>query len=131
MWAAWLALVGSLRVQKGESVLIRGGTSSVGLAAAELSKQYGLSVFSTTRSEVKAEKLAGLVGGKDHVIIDNGKVGEEVMKRTNGQGVDHCVELVGGAESLMDSAQALKGHGKLCMVGILSETLHSLGLEYG
>jgi NADPH:quinone reductase-like Zn-dependent oxidoreductase len=36
MWAAWLALVGSLRVQKGESVLIRGGTSSVGLAAAEL-----------------------------------------------------------------------------------------------
>jgi NADPH2:quinone reductase len=120
MWAAYQALVGSLRVQRGESVLIRGGTSSVGLAAAELCKSYGVSVFSTTRSETKAEKLAGLVGGKDHVIIDDGKVGEAVMKRTGGKGVDHCVELVGGDKSLIDSAQGLKPDGTLCMVGILS-----------
>jgi NADPH:quinone reductase len=119
---AWQALVGSLRVKKGESVLIRGGTSSVGLATAELAKHYGLQVYSTTRSAIKAEKLATLIGGKQHVIIDNGKVGEEVMKRTNGQGVDHCVELVGGQESLKDSARALKDDGKMCMVGILSET---------
>jgi NADPH:quinone reductase-like Zn-dependent oxidoreductase len=92
----------------------------VGLAAAELAKHYGLGIYSTTRSEVKAEKLAGLVGGKDRVIIDDGNVGEEVLKRTNGEGVDHCVELVGGAESLKDSARALKPNGKMCMVGILS-----------
>ena len=118
---AWQALVGSLRVQKGESVLIRGGTSSVGLATAELAKHYGLQVFSTTRSPVKAKQLAPLIGGEQHVIIDDGKVGDEVLKRTNGQGVDHCVELVGGQESLKDSARALKPHGKLCLVGILSK----------
>jgi len=117
---AWQALVGSLRVQNGESVLIRGGTSSVGLATAELAKQYGLQVFSTTRSPVKAERLAPLIGGRQHVIIDDGKVGDEVLKRTGGQGVDHCVELVGSHESLKDSARALKPHGKLCLVGILS-----------
>jgi len=119
---AWQALVGSLRVQAGESLLIRGGTSSVGLATAELAKHYGLNFFTTTRSQEKAEKLASFYGGKDHVIIDNGKVGDEVLRRTDGKGVDHCVELVGGQESLKDSALALKPNGKLCMVGILRKT---------
>ena len=117
---AWQALVGSLHVQKGESVLIRGGTSSVGLATAELAKHYGLQVFSTTRSQEKAKRLAPLIGGAQHVIIDDGKVGDEVLKRTNGQGVDHCVELVGSAASLKDSARALQPRGKMCIVGILS-----------
>jgi NADPH2:quinone reductase len=112
--------VGSLRVKNGESVLIRGGTSSVGLATAELSIQYGLKIFSTTRSEVKAEKLATLLGGREHVIIEAGKVGDEVLKRTGGEGVDYCVELVGSHETIMDSARALKPRGTLCLVGILS-----------
>lgn len=120
IWLAWQALVGSLRVKKGESLLIRGGTSSVGLATAELARHYELQVYSTTRSIEKATKLAPLVGGKDHVIIDDGKVGDEVLKRTGGQGVDHCVELVGGQASVKDSARGLKPNGKLCLVGILS-----------
>jgi NADPH:quinone reductase-like Zn-dependent oxidoreductase len=111
-----------LRVKKGDSVLIRGGTSSVGLATAELAKLYGVKVYSTTRSLDKAKKLAPLVGGEGHVIIDNGKVGDEVMKRTDGKGVDYCVELVGSQESLKDSSRALKPNGTLCMVGILSNS---------
>ena len=116
---AYQALVGSLQAKKGDSVLIRGGTSSVGLSTAELGKLYGLTVYSTTRSTEKAKKLAPLVGGEDHVIIDNGKIADEVLKRTGGEGVDFCVELVGSSESLVDSSKALKSHGKLCIVGIL------------
>jgi len=101
-------------------VLIRGGTSSVGLATAELARLYGVKVYSTTRSTDKAKRLALLVGGEDHVIIDDGKVGDEVMKRTDGKGVDYCVELVGSQVSLKDSSRALKPTGTLCMVGILS-----------
>jgi NADPH:quinone reductase len=119
---AWQGLVASLRVKKGESVLIRGGTSSVGLATAELARLYGVTVYSTTRSEEKAKKLAERVGGADHVILDDGNVAEQVLKRTEGKGVDHCIELVGSHKSLKDSAQALKPDGKLCMVGILSTT---------
>ena len=123
---AWRALVASLNVQKGDSLLIRGGTSSVGLSAAELGRYYGLQVYSTTRSQEKAKQIAPLVGGEDHVIIDDGKVGEQVLKRTGGQGVDHCLELVGSHESLFDSARALKPNGgKLCMAGILG-TAHRL-----
>jgi NADPH:quinone reductase-like Zn-dependent oxidoreductase len=120
---AWQALVGSLKVKKDDSILIRGGTSSVGLATAELAKLYGCSVFSTTRSLEKAKKLAPLVGGDNHVIVDDGKVGEEVMKRTDGRGVDYCVELVASDASLKDSSRALKPNGTLCLVGILSNIL--------
>ena len=119
--AAYQALVGSLQVKKGESVLIRGGTSSVGLATTELARLYGLRVYSTTRSSEKAKRLSPLVGGEDHVIIDTGKIGDEILKRTDGQGVDHCVELVGSYDSLKDSARALKPNGTLCMVGILGK----------
>jgi threonine dehydrogenase-like Zn-dependent dehydrogenase len=94
----------------------------VGLATAELAKLYGLKVFSTTRSTDKAKQIAPLVGGEDHVIIDNGKVGDEVLKRTGGEGVDHCVELVGSAETIRDSARGLKRDGKICLVGILSKS---------
>jgi len=125
---AYQALVGSLQVKKGDSVLIRGGTSSVGLSTAELGKLYGLTVYSTTRSTEKAKRLAPLVGGESHVIIDDGKIGEEVLKRTGGQGVDHCVELVGSSESLVDSSKALKSHGKLCIVGILGKS--SLSFDF-
>jgi NADPH:quinone reductase-like Zn-dependent oxidoreductase len=117
---AWQGLVGSLHVKKGESVLIRGGTSSVGLATAELARLYGVTVYSTTRSAEKAKKLAERVGGAEHVILDDGNVAEQVLKRTRGKGVDHCIELVGSHKSLKDSARALKPDGKLCMVGILS-----------
>jgi NADPH2:quinone reductase len=112
--AAWRDLIGSLRVQNGESVLIRGGTSSVGLAAAELAKQHGLAVFSTTRSREKAEKIVPQVGGPDHVIIEEDNVGEALLKHTKGKGVEYCVDLVGGQETLKHSAQALKPGKVFC-----------------
>lgn len=125
---AWQGLVGSLHVIGGDSLLIRGGTSSVGLATAELGRLYGLTVYSTTRSVEKAKKLAERVGGADHVIIDDGNVGDQVLKRTMGEGVDHCIELVGSHKSLKDSARALKPNGKLCIVGILSTAPPRLAL---
>jgi NADPH:quinone reductase-like Zn-dependent oxidoreductase len=55
--------------QPGQSLLIRGGTSSVGMAAAVLAKRRGLTVLSTTRSPAKADALTRL--GVDHVLVDN------------------------------------------------------------
>jgi hypothetical protein len=52
------------------------------------------------RSPEKATKIAPPVGGEDHVIIDNGRVGDEVLKRTGGRGDGHRIELIGGDKSL-------------------------------
>lgn len=57
------------------------------------------------------------------MIIDDENIGEEVLKRTGGKGVDHSLELVGSHKSLKDSAGALKPIGKLCLVATLGPAL--------
>src|SRR5713226_5924231 len=47
---AWGSLFKSLRLEKGERLLVRGGTTSVGLAAAAIAKSHGAFVAATTRN---------------------------------------------------------------------------------
>lgn len=88
-----------LNAQKGETLLIRGGTSSVGLAAALLGKQRGMTVLSTTRSPAKLAALYRL--GVDHAILDDGKVAEKV-RQIYPYGVNNAIELI-GATTLSDT----------------------------
>ena len=52
---AWGSLHNALRIEPGETLLIRGGTTSVGLAAAVLAKQQGLTVAATTPTDDQHE----------------------------------------------------------------------------
>src|SRR5277367_4412843 len=88
-----------LEIERAKTLLIRGGTSSVGLAALALAKQAGLEVVSTTRSEAKASFLRE--AGADHVVVDSGSLAGK-MRDLFGPGVDRVLELV-GATTLRDS----------------------------
>lgn len=68
---AYGSLTVGLDIQPGQSILIRGGTSSVGMAAAVLAKQRNMTVLSTTRNASKTAALTGI--GVDHILIDDGK----------------------------------------------------------
>lgn len=74
-------------------MLIREGTSSIGLCALEIAKHAGLKVISTTRSESKSDCLKKL--GALDVIIDKGAVGPEVRQKY--PGVDQVLELIGNS----------------------------------
>src|SRR3954449_1844648 len=67
---AWGSLVEALDVREGQTLLIRGGTSALGMAAISLAKDLGLYVAATTRDSAKAAALAA--NRTDDVIIDTG-----------------------------------------------------------
>lgn len=107
----------ALKMQKGESLLIRGGSSSIGLLATQMASKFGLSVISTTRDRNKEQSL--LSNGANKVLIDNGLI-HETIKEINPKGVDKALELV-GVNTLPDTLLCLKQGGKACMTGMLSE----------
>ena len=107
----------ALIIQAGETMLIRGGTSSVGLLAAQLANNAGLTVLATTRSPQKDDLLRA--NGATYVLIDDGRLQEKV-KALFPQGVDKVLELV-GTTTLKESLHCLKPGGTACMSGMLSE----------
>jgi len=112
---AWGSLVEALEVASGQTLLVRGGTSSVGMAAISLAKGMGLRVIATTRDPAKAPALRD--NGADDVLIDTGRIAEEVARRVP-EGVDRLLELV-GTVTLLDSLRAVAPRGIVCNTGIL------------
>ena len=107
----------ALKIQEGETILIRGGTSSIGMLAAQLAKQSGLKVLATTRNPAKQALL--LNNGADHVLIDDGSLIAKV-KALYPEGVDKTLELI-GTSTLYDSMHCAAQFGTVCMTGMLSE----------
>ena len=71
---AYGSLTVGLDFQPGQTLLIRGGTSSVGMAAAVLAKHRGLTVLSTTRRADRFDALRAI--GVDHPLLDDGDVAD-------------------------------------------------------
>jgi NADPH:quinone reductase len=113
---AYGSLTIGLDAQPGQSILIRGGTSSVGMATAVLAKRLDMTVLSTTRSSGKIEALTRI--GVDQVVIDDSRIADRVRDILP-SGVDTALELV-GTPTLPDTLAATRLHGVVCFTGMLS-----------
>ena len=83
------------RLAAGETMLIHGGSSGIGLAAIQLAKQLGATVFTTVGSDDKAAFCRAI--GADHAI--NYRTQDfvaEVARITGKRGVDVILDMVGG-----------------------------------
>ncbi len=114
---AWGALSTSLRLKTGQKLLIRGGTTSIGLAAAAIAKTQGAIVAATSRKSDRAEMLHQ--NGADHVFVDTGEISEQVDTVFPG-GVDCVLELI-GTTTLLDSLQCAGTGGIVCMTGMVGD----------
>lgn len=113
---AYGSLTRGLDLQRGQTLLVRGGTSSVGLAAVTVAKNLGATVIATTRQR---DRVAALEGhGVDHVVPDSGRVAEQVREIVP-EGVDAALELV-GTPTLRDTLLSTRVHGTVCFTGMLS-----------
>jgi NADPH:quinone reductase-like Zn-dependent oxidoreductase len=104
-----------LEIERAESILIRGGTSSIGMAAVALAKDAGLLVATTSRSPSKIEMLEA--AGADEVWIDDGSL-EKQLKDCGRQPYDRVLELI-RTKTLLDSLRCVRTGGIVCMTGIL------------
>lgn len=117
-----------LEIEHSGSILIRGGTSSIGMAALALAKDAGLFVATTSRSPSKIEMLKN--AGADEVWVDDGSL-ERQLKDCGHWLFDRVLELI-GTITLLDSLRCVRTGGIVCMTGILGgkwtlETFEPMG----
>jgi len=104
-----------LEVVDGETLLIRGGTSSIGLTTTSLARSFGLRLAVTTRNPDKRDML--IERGAEEVFVDDGSLAARV-REVYPNGVDRLLELI-GTSTLLDSLQCVRRGGVVCMTGIL------------
>ncbi len=112
---AWGALGRGVGLAKGQTLLVRGATSALGLAATVYAKTLGANVIATTRAEGNIARLREV--GADVALVDRGRV-EEDVRRAFPEGVDAALEVVGVA-TLRDTIKTLKSFGAIVVVGLL------------
>jgi NADPH:quinone reductase-like Zn-dependent oxidoreductase len=112
---AWHMLVGRASVRPGQTVLVLGASSGVGIAAIQIAKLFHCRVITTAGDETKLAKAREL--GADYGVNHyQQKISEEVRKITNKVGVDIVIEHVGAA-TWDESLKALKAGGTLVTCG--------------
>lgn len=111
----WHMLVGRAQIKPGQTVLVLGANSGVGIAGIQIAKLFQCTVIATAGDDRKAERAREL--GADHVINHyQQKISEEVRRITSKQGVDIVLEHVGSA-TWDESVRSLKPGGTLVTCG--------------
>lgn len=115
---AWRALVVNGGLKAGDSVLVL-GTGGVSMAALQLAKAMGATVYATSSSDEKRARLEAM--GVAHTLNYRAEPdwGARLFALTNGRGVDHVIE-VGGPGTLPQSIEAVKVGGHISLIGVLT-----------
>ena len=110
-----------LDVQRGQTLLIHAAAGGVGMAAVEIGKVLGATVIATAGG---ARKMAFAKShGADHVIdYTAGDFRDEVLKLTNGRGVDRVYDPVGG-DVFTQSLRCMAVEGRICPIGFAGGTI--------
>ncbi|MDE7376645.1 MAG: zinc-binding dehydrogenase [Muribaculaceae bacterium] len=114
-YTAYGSLAISLQLAVGDLLLVRGGTSTVGLAAIQLAKAIGAKVVATTRSEKKSVMLKDY--GADDAILEGDDFRSRFLEKYPA-GANKVLELI-GASTLRESLRLTALHGIVCHTGLL------------
>ena len=112
---AWYSLKHLARMQPGESVLIHGAAGGVGLAAIQIATHLGLTIHATAGSAEKHSFLRQL-GVRNIYSSRSLAFAEEVLERTNGQGVDAVLNSLAG-EAIPAGLSVLRPFGRFLELG--------------
>ncbi|HEY2255674.1 MAG TPA: NAD(P)H-quinone oxidoreductase [Variovorax sp.] len=104
------------RLQKGETLLVQGGSSGIGVTAIQLAKALGATVIATAGSDAKCEACRQL--GADHAInYKTADFAEEAKRLTGGKGVDVVLDMVAG-DYVAREIDCLAEDGRLVIIAV-------------
>lgn len=112
---AHACLVDRLRLEEGERIVIRGGSSALGRAAIVLAHSMGARVLATSRREERLDALKNL--GAAEALLHQDTLAEEIKRRFPA-GVDAVLDLIGN-RTLLDSMRMVRPNGRVCLAGFL------------
>jgi len=115
-FTVWSNVFERARLQAGETLLVQGGSSGIGVTAIQLAKAMGARVVVTAGSDEKCAACVAL--GADHAVnYKTGNFVEEVAQWTGGQGVDVILDMVGGSYVARE-VQCLADDGRLVIIAV-------------
>ncbi len=110
---AWTCLFRNLKIQRGQTIVIRGASSALGRAAMNMAVNAGLTVIGTTVSRSSFEQLQAL--GVSRCEIERPDLSQHIAERKQ---LDAVLDLVGNS-TLLDSLSMVRRDGKVCLAGWL------------
>ncbi|WP_250515989.1 zinc-binding alcohol dehydrogenase family protein [Caballeronia sp. INDeC2] len=110
---AWTCLFRNLEIKAGQTVVIRGATSSFGQAAVNLAVNAGAKVIATTRNRDRFAKLESL--GVSRVELEGPELSTRIAEAKE---IDAVLDLVGNS-TILDSLAMLRRGGRACLAGWL------------
>ncbi len=113
-FTVWQNVFEIARLQPGESLLVQGGSSGIGVTAIQLAKAFGCTVIVTVGADDKGRECLKL--GADHFInYKSQDFAAEALKLTGGAGVNVVLDMVGGAY-IGREVQCLANDGRLALI---------------
>ena len=123
-FTVWQNVFRNARLQRGETLLVQGGSSGIGVTAIHLAKAFGATVIVTAGSDDKC--AACLRQGADHAInYRTQDFAAEVKRITAGRGVDVVLDMVGG-DYIAREVECLAEDGRLALIAVQGGTKAAL-----
>jgi NADPH2:quinone reductase len=124
---AWYALIERARLQAGETLLVTGAAGGVGLACVEVAHLLGARVIAVVGTAAKAA-IVRKHGAEEVIDYSCEDVRQRVNALTGGEGLDVCVENVGGT-LFTTLARLMRWNGRLMPIGFTSGEVPSLAMN--
>jgi NADPH2:quinone reductase len=115
-FTVWSNVFDRVHLQKGETLLIQGGSSGIGVTAIQLAKAFGVKVIVTAGTDEKCAACVSL--GADHAInYKTHDFQDEVKRLTDGAGVDVILDMVAGSY-VAKEIECLREDGRLVIIAV-------------
>ena len=115
-FTVWSNVFNRGRLQAGESLLVQGGTSGIGVTAIQLGRAFGATVIATAGSDEKCAACLSL--GANHAIpYKSQDFAAEIQRITEGRGVDVVLDMVAG-DYVTREVECMAEDGRLVIIAV-------------